>query len=602
MIIIDDYSEKNFIQKILISFCYLLKYKIYFINSLSNNISKKIKPLPIENIEWINCQEDTDADPNEKGFRDIKNLLTKKIRLNIIELFEKKISDEEIDTVLKRILAWNYIKIVTKVDLFFEKQIVNKKKKEKIYLFIFNKAHFILPKFKYNINFYRLIFFTEIEIILKKIFDKIIFFFEISKNNVLQKKYFQEEKSEKTDFNIFHILHDGIFYGNDQNKWNKNYLDLKILNKERIAIIDYTKNYKLKKCDYFYISPRYLELRKHITLNQLYKNFRYFLNFKSINDFFLLSCFNKLLLETKFYILKYSQFKNVKFAIIDYIELCPFPIIFALRELNIKTIGIQQRFITFNYSYFQIILDFYLVNSKMIENNLKKNKNIKNIIVTGQWRTKFFKKKININKKTKRITALMYFYWMNDVHSQTKITVNDKNSNYFLNQLIKLSYQLENTEIFLKFKTTQWLDSNSSEDNYLVKRFLNKLRQNKKVKIEKKLNSYDSCSISDLVISKPTSLCDELISERIPTLISLDSHNLKIKKNIVYNYFHKDIFVSSYNELLLKTKKILMNDNYFKSIYFNSSRRLYDRGIFNNTNKLTNEIVKIIDGKFDKSC
>ena len=44
-----------------------------------------------------------------------------------------------------------------------------------------------------------------------------------------------------------------------------------------------------------------------------------------------------------------------------------------------------------------------------------------------------------------------------------------------------------------------------------------------------------------------------------------------------------------------------MNDNYFKSIYFNSSSRLYDRGIFNNTNKLTNEIVKIIDGKFDKS-
>ena len=44
-----------------------------------------------------------------------------------------------------------------------------------------------------------------------------------------------------------------------------------------------------------------------------------------------------------------------------------------------------------------------------------------------------------------------------------------------------------------------------------------------------------------------------------------------------------------------------MNDNYFKSIYFNSSSRLYDRGIFNNTNKLTNEIVKIIDGKFDKA-
>ena len=65
----------------------------------------------------------------------------------------------------------------------------------------------------------------------------------------------------------------------------------------------------------------------------------------------------------------------------------------------------------------------------------------------------------------------MYFYWMNDVHSKTKITVNDKNSNYFLDQLIKLSYQLENTEIFLKFKDTEWLDNNLSKDNYLIKRF-----------------------------------------------------------------------------------------------------------------------------------
>ena len=147
---------------------------------------------------------------------------------------------------------------------------------------------------------------------------------------------------------------------------------MKILNQARIAKIDYTKDYKLKECDYFYISPRFLELKKYISFSMLYKNFRYFLNLKSINEFFVLSHFNKLLLETKFYNLKYSEFKNVKYAIIDYIELCPFPIVFALRELNIKTIGIQQRFISFNYSYFQIILDFYLVNSKMIESKLKK--------------------------------------------------------------------------------------------------------------------------------------------------------------------------------------------------------------------------------------
>ena len=111
------------------------------------------------------------------------------------------------------------------------------------------------------------------------------------------------------------------------------------------------------------------------------------------------------------------------------------------------------------------------------------------------------------------------------------------------------------------------------------------------------MSSYESCLNSDLVIAKPTSLCDELISQKIPTLISLDYKNFKIRKDTLYNYFHKDILVSSYNELLVKTKKILNKDNHFKSIYSNSARKLYDNGIFNDTNKLTNEINRIIQKK-----
>ena len=602
MIIIDDYNEKNYLQKFIIAFLYLFKFRIFFINTTSNNISKKIKPIPLENIGWINCQEDSDSDIFQKGFRNLEKLLTKKMSANIIYLFENSICHEEIERVLKRQLAWTYTSMNKKVDLFYDKYNSNKDKKEKFYLLIFNKKNFILPLFENKINFYRLIFFEEINIILNKIFNKFSFISKSLNEKNKNSKFLKQDNFKKKNFDIFHIWHDGFNYGKGQNMWDKDYLNFKLLNKKKIAFIDYVKNYNLKNIDYFYISPRFIELKNFITFKLLSKILKILINLRSFDDFFIFSYFNRLLLEKKFYVYKFSKFTNVKYSIIDYPELCPFPIIFALKQLNIKTIGIQQRFINFNYSYCQLILDFYLVNSRLIKEKLKNYKNIKKIIVVGQWRTKFLKnKKINFKKKIKKITALTYFYWMNKNYSQTQITVNDKNSDYFLDQLIKLSYQLENTQISLKFKSIEWIKGSLIADDFFTKRLLNKLKQNKRIKIENTMSSYDSCLNSDLVIAKPTSLCDELISQKIPTLISLDSNNFKIKKNTTYNYFHKDILVSSYNELLIKTKKILNNDNYFKSIYLNSSRKLYDNGIFNNSNKLTNEINNIIEKKFERS-
>lgn len=604
MIIIDEYDKNNIIQKILINIFYFLKNKIYFVNTQSKNLSKKINPLPLEKLLWINSQEDSDSDVHQKGFQNINKILNKNFSEKIVDLFNNEINQIELNTVLKRKLAWTYTGLVKKIDLFCDNQKKNDFSKQNCYLIIFNRKNFVIPKFENKIIIFRLMFVEELSSLINKFLSTFIKVIKKKKeidqsNNYCLNKQDVNKDIRIKNYEILHILHDGYHYGETPNIWKKNYIDIKILKLKKIALIDYKKNYNVQDKDYFYIAPKISDLKKFISIKIIKKIIKILIFSKSINEFFLCLFYTRLFLEKEFYKSKFSKFTNTKFAIIDYPDLCPFSLIFAMKILNIKTIGIQQRFISFKYSYCQLILDYYLVNSELIKKQFKENKSIKNIIIVGQWRTKFLKKrKININRNKKRITALPYFYWMNNNISNTQITVNDSNSDYFLNQLIKLSNQIDNIEIFLKFKIIGWIKDDEITKKFLKQRFLNRLKQNKKVNIEYNMSSYESCLNSDLVISKPTSLCDELISQKIPTLISLDSKNFKIKKNVTYDYFHKDVLVSSYNELLLKTKKILNKDNHFKFIYSSISRKLYDNGVFDNTNKLTNEINNIIEENF----
>ena len=94
------------------------------------------------------------------------------------------------------------------------------------------------------------------------------------------------------------------------------------------------------------------------------------------------------------------------------------------------------------------------------------------------------------------------------------------------------------------------------------------------------------CSISDLVIGKPTSLCDETISSKIPTLISLDNYNSFSKTDIIYEYLHKDIIAHNYFDLKNKSKRILNRDPHYIALYKNLSRKIYDNGLFNNSDKI----------------
>ena len=74
-------------------------------------------------------------------------------------------------------------------------------------------------------------------------------------------------------------------------------------------------------------------------------------------------------------------------------------------------------------------------------------------------RTKFLKIKLKklILKKIKVITALPYYYSTNKNESKSQVIVNDKNTDYFIEQLIRLAYDIKDIQIFLKFKNLRWL-------------------------------------------------------------------------------------------------------------------------------------------------
>ena len=591
MFIFDEYNSDSSIQNIIIRLLVFFKCEIFFLKSIKKKSNIKIKPLQLEGLDWINDQENSAHDPKKLSFNSEKEILKKNFTYNILNLFNHKHTITELTPALRRSVNWNHMNIVSKIDVFlnnrYSQSLVSK---PSCYLLIFSKSNLILPNFQNPVYVCRLSFLSSAHYIIN-IFIKLLKLIQKKIKVLTGVKLIEKGNNENYKFKnlkVLHILHHGWQYGS----WQKDYINYEKskFKKEEVGYFDYAKDYKYKNIPYFFIQPNFLKMVKFINFNFLKKFFYLLFSSRSSNQIQTSLFYARFFLEIKHYQLVFSSFKQTKIAIIDYEDLCPHSIILALQNSGIKTIAIQQRFSNINYHYPQVILDYYLVCSQLIKKKMIENKNVKKIVACNQWRTRLFEnkiKKFNINKKIKVITALPYLYYMDRNISNPSITVNDKNTDYFIEQLIRLSHDLDHLQILLKFKNLRWLQNKHSSN------LLYKLKLNKKIKIENDLSSYHCCAISDLVIGKPTSLCDETISVKIPTLISLDNNNFITKVSNMYDYFHKDILVTNYMDLKFKTQRILNRDPHYIAIFKNLSRKVYDNGVFNNSDKITNEINKI---------
>ena len=281
--------------------------------------------------------------------------------------------------------------------------------------------------------------------------------------------------------------------------------------------------------------------------------------------------------------------------------MCPKTLLLAFKKNNIKTAATQERFITtFCTSYSNVMVDTYYAASEYTANFVKKSKyyDVKNVVPVGQYRTDYISlykkealpKEISSAKNNgKKILVILGYHSVKHwFESYTAPVLNWTAQLNFLEDCIKLSQNLDNTFVILRFKSLGW------STNSFFKDVIDKINNSENIIISTNYKdsyySYRLCANADLVIAKQTSLADECLAKEIPVLFHEYSHNIK-KHVLVYPYYiPSELICYNFQELYQKSKSILFSDSsklreevkkLNKTIYFVSEKTNIKKKILN---------------------
>jgi hypothetical protein len=264
---------------------------------------------------------------------------------------------------------------------------------------------------------------------------------------------------------------------------------------------------------------------------------------------------------------KLEDYPDLKLALIDFELLCPRELLLALESKGIQTVATQERVIMAFTNYFPIILKHYLCASQLAADALERSplNCIDHYQVVGQYRSDILFKvkkspppeilKIPLAKGLRVITALGFHTYLEWHNSQTEPLLNWKAHQHFLDDMIRLSCEIPDIFIILRYKDIEWLSLPIFAET------IQKIKSSENIKIsidyDKSFVSYDLCAHSDLVIAKYTSLADECLSVGIPVLFHEYTHNTERIVADTFDYHPTKIMCFNYAELLERTKIIL---------------------------------------------
>ena len=365
----------------------------------------------------------------------------------------------------------------------------------------------------------------------------------IAGKNLYKKNLYETEniKSILHQNNILHLRYNELDYG----KIKKSWIDLKSLYVKQSSI-----NWKI--------------------ISIVLKNSLFIFSIKKI-----LAWIMFLFIYQSF--LKYSKrlefFKNLQYAILDYDHLCPKGLVLALKNKNIKIIATQERFIgAFYNSFYNVISDIYFTCSNYTDKIINKSKffHVKKTIPVGQYRQDFFdtihknKKKldkiIKLPKNKKIITALgISLHSIDHQQKQIDIEHNFTAQKFFIKEMVRLSNELKNVHIILRFRNFKWKKHNYFRD------VLNEVYRNRNISIAdeyKLLESYRLCYHSNLIIANRTALADESLAYGKKLIFYDHTHNIEKLVSSIPGYVPKDICCNNYKELKnLSEKYLYSKDN-----------------------------------------
>ena len=579
--LVEFVSDKNFF---FIRFLKLFKKNIYFLKfdprvKNEKKLASKLhslgaKPLPVADLKDIPYSEYSNKD------MDPKNLLTKKTNsLNskkISKIFLKNVSakSEKIVTlIIKDTISKKFTELNSYIDIWL-------KRKKSLILITFTIRDLILIKRSKNLTIIYLPL-DFIEYILKLLFQIKFIFKQISFKFL---SIFHKPKKTKNtavyEYTVAYILHRETYYGGsgeNSSLYNKSlyysnkYEDFK---KENVMHYGYElKELKNKTLKYKYLSDKHLTL-KDMRLT-IFFVLRSILSIRKFTDLFLISV---LAINLKYYFncrRIFEQNPKLKVAIIDYDFLCPKIITLALMSLNIKTACVQERFIAAFFKCINVFIDDYFTPSKKMNEILKSNKLniIKNFIPVGQYRSNLISKKIKKNNSKNTIVALGFHTSHTIYDSQMQMLTNWNASKFFLEEMYRLSLDINNCKIIIRLKDFE------GYKNPFFRNILEKIRRRRNIEIDSNNEtqySYKICSKADLVIARHTSLADECISQNIPVIFHDYTHNLQGNIRAAFDYDNSSLICKNYSEVLNNTKKFLsFKNNDLKKKFQNIRKKYY---------------------------
>jgi hypothetical protein len=379
---------------------------------------------------------------------------------------------------------------------------------------------------------------------------------------------------------VAYILHGDTYYGGFNEKtalYNKSlYYSNKYEDFKKKNIIHF--GYQLKELKNRHIKYKYLS-NKNSSLIDIVSTLFFFLRsifyIRKLSDFFFIITLTINL--RYFYNCRniFLQYPKLKIALIDYDFLCPKIITLALMSLNIKTAATQERFIASFYNTQNVLIDDYFTPSIKMNEIIKKNESIlaKNLIPVGLYRADKLLKKIT-KKNSKRIIVALGFQTFDTFNSsQPAMLINWEASKLFLEEMYRLSNDVNNCKIIIRLKSVQ------GYKNPYFKTIIEKIKNKKNIEINSKTTSeysYKICSKADLVIAKHTSLADECISRNIPVIFHDYTHNMDGIIKGAFDYDNSLMICKNYSDMLNRTKQFLsFKNNILKNQFQNIKNKYY---------------------------
>jgi hypothetical protein len=199
--------------------------------------------------------------------------------------------------------------------------------------------------------------------------------------------------------------------------------------------------------------------------------------------------------------------------------LLPAGLALALEHHKIKTVALQERFISTFLNSLPYITDVQLTISDFTSSYLKSNNmsSIGETIPVGFFRTDHFFDKIE-QVEHLRVVVLDYHVELDD-ECQRKFypVVNMVNDIRFREEILDLAESHPNVEFIFRGKNCDWLKSEFHQ------KVIDRVNSIKNVNVDsdsiKKLRSYHLCASADLIIANPTSLAEECASAGMNVIV-----------------------------------------------------------------------------------